>query len=90
MGPADDVDTDFVASEARRHPAIEDFVLWLTVERGRSSNTLAAYGRDLARYQAHLARRGVDPLPQGLACLKTKRAARKLDFLQSFRVMCKS
>ena len=62
MGPADDVDTDFVASEARRHPAIEDFVLWLTVERGRSSNTLAAYGRDLARYQAHLARRGVDPL----------------------------
>ena len=46
MGPADDVDTDFVASEARRHPAIEDFVLWLTVERGRSSNTLAAYGRD--------------------------------------------
>ena len=36
MGPADDVDTDFVASEARRHPAIEDFVLWLTVERGRS------------------------------------------------------
>jgi integrase/recombinase XerD len=62
MGPADDVDTDLVASEARRHPAIEDFVLWLTVERGRSSNTLAAYGRDLARYQAHLARRGVDPL----------------------------
>ena len=33
MGPADDVDTDLVASEARRHPAIEDFVLWLTVER---------------------------------------------------------
>ena len=45
MGSADDVDTDFVASEARR-PAIEDFVLWLTVERGRSSNTLAAYGGD--------------------------------------------
>ncbi len=62
MGPADDVDTDLVASKARRHPAIEDFVLWLTVERGRSSNTLAAYGRDLARYQAHLARRGEDPL----------------------------
>ena len=60
MGPADDVDTDFVASEARRHPAIEDFVLWLTVERGRSSNTLAAYGRDLARYQAHLARQEHD------------------------------
>ena len=37
-------------------------MLWLTVERGRSSNTLAAYGRDLARYQAHLTRRGVDPL----------------------------
>ena len=58
----DDVDIDLVALESQRHPAIEDFVLWLTVERGRSANTLAAYGRDLARYQAHLARRGADPL----------------------------
>lgn len=35
-------------------PTIVEFLNWLTVERGRSRNTLAAYRRDLARYQAHL------------------------------------
>lgn len=56
------VDIDLVALEERPHPTIDDFLTWLTVERGRAANTLAAYRRDLARYQAHLARRGVDPL----------------------------
>ena len=59
---APDVDIDLVALEARPHAAIDDFITWLTVERGRAANTLIAYRRDLARYQAHLARRGVDPL----------------------------
>lgn len=56
------VDIDLVALEAQPHPTIDDFLTWLTVERGRAANTLAAYRRDLARYQAHLARRGADPL----------------------------
>lgn len=62
MVGASDVDIDLVALEARPHPAIDDFLIWLTVERGRAANTLVAYRRDLARYQAHLDRRGVDPM----------------------------
>ena len=56
------VDIDLVALEASPHPTVDDFLTWLTVERGRAANTLAAYRRDLARYQVHLARRGADPM----------------------------
>jgi integrase/recombinase XerD len=38
---------------------IEDYLTWLTVERGRSRNTLSAYRRDLASYQAFLDERAV-------------------------------
>lgn len=38
---------------------IEDYLTWLTVERGRSVNTLDAYRRDLTAYQAFLVRRGL-------------------------------
>ena len=42
------------------HPALpldaEEFLSWLTVERGRSANTIAAYRRDLNAYCAYLAR----------------------------------
>jgi integrase/recombinase XerD len=37
----------------------EEFLSWLTVERGRSANTLSAYRRDLIGYQAWLRDRGV-------------------------------
>lgn len=37
---------------------VEEFLIWLTVERGRSNNTLAAYRSDLARYCAWLSGRG--------------------------------
>ncbi len=37
---------------------LQDFLTCLAVERGRASNTLAAYRRDLGRYQDHLHRRG--------------------------------
>ncbi len=37
----------------------EEFLSWLAVEQGRSRNTLAAYRRDLAAYEAHLAERGL-------------------------------
>ncbi|MBM6774969.1 tyrosine recombinase [Olsenella profusa] len=42
--------------------AREEYLGYLAVERGSSDNTVAAYGRDLARYVAWLADRGVtDP-----------------------------
>jgi len=37
---------------------VDDFLMWLAVERGRSTNTLSAYRRDLDRWHAHLRRRG--------------------------------
>ena len=40
-------------------PAAEEFLSWLAVERGRASNTLAAYRRDLAAYAEFLAGRGL-------------------------------
>jgi integrase/recombinase XerD len=39
----------------------EDLLAWLGAEKGRSANTLAAYRRDLAAYQAFLADRGLGP-----------------------------
>lgn len=37
---------------------VEDYLIWLGVELGRSANTVAAYRLDLSRYQAFLAGRG--------------------------------
>lgn len=37
---------------------VEDFLTWLAAERGRSSNTLAAYRRDLTGYWLWLVERG--------------------------------
>jgi integrase/recombinase XerD len=41
---------------------IEDFLSWMSSERGRARNTLSAYRRDLGAYCVWLARRGLDPL----------------------------
>jgi len=41
----------------------EEYLTWLAVERGRAANTLAAYRRDLAAYEAWLADVGL-PLKQ--------------------------
>lgn len=49
--------------------AVEDLLAWLTVERGRSRNTVAAYRADLARLGAAFADRGADPLAAGHADL---------------------
>ena len=40
----------------------EEYLSWLAAERGRAANTLAAYRRDLARYEAALAACGRTPL----------------------------
>lgn len=39
-------------------PEVDDLLTWLRTERGRSSNTIAAYRRDLLRYTAWLEERG--------------------------------
>ena len=41
---------------------IEDFLSWMSSERGRARNTLSAYRRDLQAYCMWLAERGLDPL----------------------------
>jgi len=38
-------------------PEVESFLLWLTVERGRATNTVMSYRRDLVRYEEFLAGR---------------------------------
>jgi len=40
---------------------VEEFLTWLQVERGRSTNTLAAYRRDLLRWQRYLGHRSSSP-----------------------------
>lgn len=45
---------------------IEEFLVWLSSERGRSRNTIQAYRRDLEQYQAWMRERGVGPLDVGL------------------------
>ncbi len=40
---------------------VEDFLLWLQVEQGRSASTLAAYRRDLATWLRYLAVRDLQP-----------------------------
>lgn len=49
---------------------VEEFFVWLSSERGRSRNTLAAYRRDLRHYQAWLVGRGLAPLTVGLDDLR--------------------
>jgi integrase/recombinase XerD len=51
--PDPSVDEDALAIEA------EEYLTWLAVERGRATNTLAAYRRDLLAYQRFLKARGL-------------------------------
>ena len=55
MGPAAELDAELPLE-------IEDFLVWLAAERGRSPNTLAAYRRDLRQYHAWLRARDVGPM----------------------------
>jgi integrase/recombinase XerD len=54
----DDVDTNVEVQPAVLAPMIEDFLGYLTVERGSSPNTIAAYRADLSRYSSFLTARG--------------------------------
>ena len=64
--------------------AREEYLGYLAVERGSSDNTVAAYGRDLERYVAWLAERGVGdpedvtrPLVEGHVAASSRRASRR-------------
>jgi integrase/recombinase XerD len=75
---------------------IVGFLEALSAERGASANTIEAYRRDLAGYEAHLARRGSDALKAGpadvraylAACgeagLKASSLARRLSSIRQF------
>src|SRR5271165_2369759 len=57
------------------------FLEALASERGASANTIEAYRRDLADYEAHLAAKGVDALQADASCVRgflATRAARSL------------
>lgn len=56
---------------------VEEFLVWMASERGRSRNTLQAYRRDLRGYQAWLTGRGLDPLVVGLDELRDFVAERR-------------
>ena len=56
---------------------VEEFLVWLAAERGRSPNTLASYRRDLRHYQAWCSERGADVLTIGLDDLRQFVAERK-------------
>jgi integrase/recombinase XerD len=48
---------------------VEDFLSWLSAERGRAANTIAAYRRDLLQYTTWLHRQGLDVASVGTADL---------------------
>lgn len=56
---------------------VEDFLVWLSSERGRARNTVSAYRRDLRRYQAWLVGRGLGPLDVGVDDLRDFVAERR-------------
>jgi integrase/recombinase XerD len=56
---------------------VEEYLSWLTVERGRSRNTLDAYRRDLSVYVAWLRARGQEP--------PTATEADVVDFVQNLK-----
>ena len=43
---------------------LQGYLDHLTIERGVAANTLSSYRRDLRRYAAHLAARGIDDLAE--------------------------
>ncbi|MEO6653405.1 MAG: site-specific tyrosine recombinase XerD [Ilumatobacteraceae bacterium] len=57
--PIDDPATELLPME------IEEFLSWMSSERGRARNTITAYRRDLLRYHRWLSGRGLTPLTVG-------------------------
>ncbi len=51
---------DLDEAEPALDPSAEDYLTWLYVERGRATNTIAAYRRDLVAYEQFLRDSGLD------------------------------
>ena len=51
-----------MAQQAPLSRDAESFLLWMTVERGRSSNTISSYRRDLRKYEDFLSKRSAEAL----------------------------
>ncbi|MCB0913231.1 MAG: site-specific integrase, partial [Propionibacteriaceae bacterium] len=69
MATPADPDSSAIPARTSRTPVeklVRGFLDHLTVERGASVHTVAAYRRDLARYAAFLSARGIDD-PAGVA-----------------------
>jgi len=58
-------------------PASEEYLTWLAVDQGRARNTVAAYRRDLASYEASLAARGKSVDVASVADVEEHLAARR-------------
>ena len=56
---------------------VEEFLVWMSAERGRSRNTVQAYRRDLTQYQRWLQARSISPLTVGHGDLTELVAERK-------------
>jgi integrase/recombinase XerD len=52
-------------------PGAEEFLSWLAVEKGRSTNTLAAYRRDIAAFEEWARAEGVDPERAEIGVIET-------------------
>jgi integrase/recombinase XerD len=63
VGDADGFDPDAAVVEGLGWEGLsldaEEFLTWLSVERGRAANTLSAYRRDLTAYERFLSARGL-------------------------------
>ena len=58
---------------------VEEFLVWLSAERGRARNTVQAYRRDLLRYHRWLHDRALTPLSVGVGDLTDYVAERRTD-----------
>ena len=79
-------------------PLLDEYVKYLSLERGLSPNTRSAYGSDLAQFLTFLGKRGVDPFKAGAeyvddhlwalkeAGLKPISIYRKMEAIKSFYV----
>jgi integrase/recombinase XerD len=61
----------------------EELLSWLAVEKGRSSNTLAAYRRDLVAYECWLRQEGTDPASTAEGTVSEATVARYVARLRS-------
>lgn len=60
-------------------PGAEEFLSWLAVEKGRSTNTLAAYRRDISAFEEWARAEGLDPEGAGIEVIESHLARLRAD-----------